>query len=178
MQAWAAEAVAEQHAEPLYASAEFWVALAFLIFVVLTARTVYRVISVALDDRAERIEGQIEEATRLAAEAQDLLASIERKQREAAAEADDIIERARREADRLAERGAQDLEKTLRRREELAMERLAQAEQSAVAEVRNRAVDVALEATRRLLIAETTTERADTLIDATIKDLPQKLKLH
>ena len=177
MRAWAAEAVAE-HAEPLYASAEFWVAVAFLIFVALTARTVYRVISVALDDRAERIEGQIEEATRLAAEAQDLLASIERKQREAAAEADDIIERARREADRIAERGAQDLEKALHRREELALERLAQAEQSAVAEVRNRTVDVALEATRKLLIVEITADRGNTLIDATIKDLPQKLKLH
>ena len=65
-----------------------------------------------------------------------------------------------------------------RRREELAMERLAQAEQSAVAEVRNRAVDVALEATRRILVAEMTADRADTLIDATIKELPQKLKLH
>jgi F-type H+-transporting ATPase subunit b len=177
MQAWAAEDVAE-HAEPLYASAEFWVAVAFLIFVVLTARTVYRVISVALDDRAERIEGQIEEAARLAAEAQDLLASIERKQREAAAEAEDIIERARREADRITERGAQDLEKALQRREELAMERLAQAEQAAVAEVRNRAIDMALEATRKILIAEMTGERANALIDATIKDLPQKLKLH
>jgi F-type H+-transporting ATPase subunit b len=177
MRAWAAEAAAE-HAEPLYASAEFWVALAFLIFVALTARTVYRVISVALDDRAERIEGQIEEAKRLAAEAQGLLASIERKQREAAAEADDIVERARREADRLAARGAQDLEKALRRREELAMERLAQAEQSAIAEVRNRAVDVALEATRRILVAEMTADRADRLIDATIKDLPQKLRPH
>jgi F-type H+-transporting ATPase subunit b len=177
MQAWAAEAVAE-HAEPLYASAEFWVAIAFLIFVVITARTIYRVINVALDDRAEHIEGQIEDATRLAAEAQDLLASIERKHREATAEAEDIIERARKEADRIAERGAEDLEKSLRRREELAMERLAQAEQDAVAEVRNRAVDVALEATRRILIAEMTAERADALIDATIKDLPQKLKLH
>ena len=165
-------------AGPFYASAEFWVAVAFVIFIALTARIVYRVISVALDDRAERIEGQLEEATRLAAEAQDLLASIERKQREAAAEADDIIDRARRESDRIAERGAQDLEKALKRREQLAMERLAHAEQSAIAEVRNQAVDVALEATRRILVAEATAERADALIDATIQDLPRTLKPH
>ena len=177
MEALAAEAVAG-HAEPLYATAEFWVAIAFLIFVGLTARTVYRVIGVALDDRAGRIEGQIDEATRLAAEAQDLLASIERKQREAAAEAEDIIDRARRDSDRIAERSAHELEKALGRREQLAMERLAHAEQSAIAEVRNQAVDVALEATRRILIAETTAERADALIDATIKDLPRTLKPH
>ncbi len=177
MMAFAAEAGAE-HAEPFYASAEFWVAVAFVIFVALVARTVYRVISVALDDRAERIANQLEEARRLAAESQELLASIERKQREAAAEADDIIERSRREADRLAERGAQELEKALKRREQLAMDRLAQAEQAAVADVRNQAVDVALEATRRILIAQTSQERADTLIDATIEDLPRVLKMH
>ncbi len=176
MQAWAAEGA--DHAGPFYASAEFWVAVAFVIFIALTARIVYRVISVALDDRAARIEGQLNEATRLAAEAQELLASIERKQREAATEADEILERARRESDRIAERGAQELEKALKRREQLAMERLAHAEQTAVAEVRNQAVDVALEATRRLLVAETTTDRADALVDATIKDLPQKLQLH
>lgn len=176
MQAWAAEAA--EHAGPFYASAEFWVATAFVIFIALTARIVYRVVSVALDDRAARIESQLKEATRLAAEAQELLASVERKQREAVAEADDIVERARREADRIAERGAEELEKALKRREQLAMERLSHAEQMAIAEVRSQAVDVALEATRRLLVAETTAERADTLIDATIKDLPRTLKLH
>jgi F-type H+-transporting ATPase subunit b len=136
------------------------------------------VVSVALDDRAERIENQLEEAARLAAEAQEVLVSIERKQRDAAAEAEDIIERARRESDQIAEREARELEKTLKRREQLAMERLAHAEQSAIAEVRNQAVDVALEATRRILVAETTAERANALIDATIKDLPRTLKPH
>jgi F-type H+-transporting ATPase subunit b len=176
MEAWAAEGPAV--GEPFYASAEFWVAVAFVAFIALVARTVYRVVSVALDDRAERIENQLEEAARLAAEAQEVLVSIERKQRDAAAEAEDIIERARRESDRIAEREARELEKTLKRREQLAMERPAHAEQSAIAEVRNQAVDVALEATRRILVAETTAERANALIDATIKDLPRTLKPH
>lgn len=180
MQAWAAEVVGEEaaHAEPFYASAEFWVAIGFIIFVILTARTVFRVVTVALDDRADRIKAQIDEATRLADEAQDLLASYERKQQEASEEAREIVERARREADRLTERATEDLERALKRREELAMERLAQAEQAAVAEVRSRAVDVALAATANVLAAQAKGKKADALIDATIQELPEKLKLH
>lgn len=179
IQAWAAEAEAlGEHAEPFYATAEFWVAVGFFIFVVLVARTASRVVAVALDDRAERIKGQIDEATRLAAEAQDLLAAYERKQQDAAEEAREIVERARREADRLTERAAEDLEKALKRREELAMERLAQAEQAAVADVRNRAVEVAMAATATVLASQTKGKKADALIDATIQELPEKLKLH
>lgn len=170
----AAEAVAE-HAEPFYASAEFWVAVGVILFVVVTFRTIYRVATVALDDRAERIRNQIEEAQRLAQEAQALLATYERKQRDAAEEADTMLENARKEADRLAEQAGKDLERALKRREELAMERIAQAETAAVNEIRGRAVEVALEATRRLLADQTTGKRADALIDAAIRELPQKL---
>lgn len=183
--AWAAETVAvvgeehgaEAHA-PFYMGGEFWVAIAFIIFVALTARTIFRVVTVALDDRAERIKDQIDQATRLAEEAQALLADYEKKQRDAAAEADRMINDARREADRLSEQASEDLERALKRREQLAVERIAQAEAAAVAEVRARAVDVAMEATREVLAAAATGNKADALIDDAIKDLPAKLRLH
>ena len=60
MYAWAAEkavegaaGAAEHGAEAFYATAEFWVAVAFVIFVGLTYRTVYRVVTVALDDTTD-----------------------------------------------------------------------------------------------------------------------------
>ena len=182
MYAWAAEkavegaaGAAEHGAEAFYATAEFWVAVAFVIFVGLTYRTVYRVVTVALDDRAERIKNQIDEATRLAEEAQELLASYERRKHEAAAEAQTIIDHARREADRLGERAAADLERALKRREELAMERIAQAEASAIADVRSRAVDVAIQAAEQILAKQVKGKSADALIDAAIEELPDKL---
>lgn len=175
--AWAAEAAGE-HAEPFYAAAEFWVTVGLILFLALVGRTAYRVVTLALDDRADRIKAQIDEALRLAAEAQDLLASYERKQQEATEEAREIVERARRESERLVERATEDLDKALKRREELAMERLAQAEQAAVTEVRSRAVEVAMAATARVLADQASGKKADALIDATIKELPDKLKLH
>jgi F-type H+-transporting ATPase subunit b len=175
MEAFAAEAGA-QHAEPaFYATPEFWVAAGFVIFLVLTVRTIFKVVTTALDDRAERIKGQIEESSRLVEEAQQLLASYERKLRDAADEAAVIVENARREADRLAERSAEELERSLKRREELVIERIAQAEAEAVAEVRGRCVDVAIEATRRLIADQVTGKRADRLIDQAIAEIPAKL---
>ncbi|TVR97745.1 MAG: F0F1 ATP synthase subunit B [Rhodospirillales bacterium] len=166
------------HAEPFYATGEFWVLVAFVTFFALTGRIIYRVVTVALDDRADRIRHQLEEAERLATEAQEMLVNAERRQREAEEEAEEVIYRARQEAERFTERAAADLEHALKRREQLAMERLAFAEQTALADVRARAVDLAIEATRRYLQSQADSKRADALIDATIQDLPNTLKLH
>lgn len=171
----AAEAGAEHAAEPFYLEAEFWVFVAFVIFVGLVGRTAYRVVVAALDDRAQRIRDQVDEATRLAEEAQQLLATYERKQRDAAAEAETVVEMARREADRLSDQAAKDLERSLQRREQLAFDRIAQAEAAAIAEVRNRATEIALEATRRLVVQRVSGKRADALIDAAIDELPKRL---
>lgn len=172
-----AAASAADHAAhpPFYASAEFWVAVGFVIFVALVGRTAYRVVTVALDDRADKIRRQIDEAAKLAEEAQQMLATYERKRREAAEEAQTIVDQARRQADRLEERAAQELERSLKRREELAIERIAQAEQAALAEIRATTVEVAVEATRQLLTNQLSAKEANTLIDEAIAELPKKL---
>lgn len=175
--AYAAEAAhgAEQAAEPFYASAEFWVAVGLVILLALIGKRAYRLIVVSLDERAERIRARLDEASKLAEEAQSLLATYERKQRDAASEAEAIVADARREADRLAEQASVDLQRSLKRREELAIERIAQAEAAAVAEVRTRAVDVAMQATQALLVQKLTPAQSDALIDSAIEELPQKL---
>lgn len=174
MNAWAAETGA--HAvEPFYATAEFMVAIAMLIFLFLLGRRAFNLLGVALDDRAEKIKNRIDEAARLADEAQTTLASYERKQRDAAEEAESILAAARREAERLAADAKVDLQQALKRREAQAMERIAQAEQAAIDEVRGRAVDVAIDATRKLLAEQLTPAQQNALIDNAIKELPSRL---
>ena len=166
---------AAAHAEPLYATAEFWVAVGLALFLFLVGRRAFRLLMVALDDRAEKIRNRIDDASRLAEEAQALLATYERKQRDAAEEAESILASARKEAVRFTTEAKQDLERTLKRRETQALERIAQAEQAAIAEVRGRAVDVAIEATRALLAERLSADQANALIDQAIEELPKKL---
>ncbi len=174
MRAWAAEAAAGS-GEAFYEAPEFWVALAFVVVVAGIFKPVAGRIGAALDDRAETLKTQIDEAARLREEAQELLASYERKQRDAVKQAEEIVERARKEADRLGKRATEDLEKALKRRQQLALQRFAWAEVEALDEVRGVAVDVALDATRRLLAEKVSGKRADAMIDAAIKELPDKL---
>jgi F-type H+-transporting ATPase subunit b len=177
MYAWASEAHgAAAHApEPYYATAEFWVSIGLILFFALVAKRAYNLISVKLDERAEKIRERIDEAAKLAEEAQALLATYERKQREAAGEAEAIINNARREADRLAEQAAQDLDHHLKKREQAAVERIAQAEASALAEVRDLAVEVAMGATQKVLSQQLKAPQSKALIDQAIEELPQRL---
>ena len=178
MIAWAAEKAGEHgadHGGAIFTAPEFWVALGLALFLFFVGKRAFNLVGVALDDRALRIKNRIDEASRMAEEAQVLLATYERKQRDAAEEAESILDNARREAQRFSAEAKADLERTLKRREVQAMERIAQAEQAAVAEVRGRAVDVAVEATRRLMAEQLTPAQSDALIDAAIKELPNKL---
>ena len=83
--------------------AEFWVAVAFVIFVgVLGYVQAHKRLVKSIDDRRERIKAELDEARRLKAEAEALLATYRRKQQEAEREAETIVASAKAEAERLA----------------------------------------------------------------------------
>lgn len=177
MQAWAAESAgqAAQHHDSMFADPTFWVAVGFVMLFVAIGKKLYRVATLGLDDRAETIRDQIEEARRLREEAQDLLASYQRKQREAADEAAMIAEHAKAEAKNMSQKAATDLEAALRRREQQAVDRIARAEAEAVEEVKTLAADLAADAAQKLLTGQLDDAKADALVDAAIKELPDKL---
>ena len=152
-----------------------WVLVAFVIFVGLLARPIGRMLSSSLDQRAEDIRKQIAEAEALRDEAMNLLGGYQRKQRDAAKEAEAIIAHAREETARITAQGRERLEAALKRREQLAADRIAQAEAQAIGEVRARAVDIAIEAARAVIQEKTRGKDADALVDSAIRELPEKL---
>ena len=174
MGALAAEKVIGQ-AAPFYLAAEFWLTVAFVIFVGLLFRPVSRMITSALDDRSDAIAKELEEARRLAEDAQAALADYQRKQRDAVKEAEEILARAEAEAKRMGEQAARGLAAALARRGQLAMENIAQAEARAIDEVRNAAIDMALGATRKLIEENVDKGKSDALVEDAIKELPVKL---
>ncbi len=164
------------HAEPFYLGAEFWLAIAFMLFVAAVAKPVARMVGGALDARSAKIQGELDEAEHLREEAQTLLATYERKQRDAVKEAENILAHAEAEAKRLAETAGQNLTEALKRREQLALDKIAQAEAQAIDEVRDAAIDLALKTTRELIARNLDDKSAEALIEGAIKELPQKLQ--
>ncbi len=130
----------------------FWVIVALLLFLGLVAYLkLPGMVAKALDARAEAIAKELEEAKRLREEAQELLASFQRRQREAETEAEAIIAQAHRDAERLAAEARVKMTAQLERRAEIAERKIAQAEADAAAAVRARAAELAAAAAERLL---------------------------
>lgn len=160
----------------MFAKPEFWVAVSFLLFIGLLLRyKVPAMITKALDDRADAIRRELDEARRLREEAQQLLVDYQRKAREAEAEAAAIVEEARRTAEAMASETRGSLKESLERRTRLAEEKIARAETQALAEVRAAAVDTSIAVAERLLKAKLTGDAGQKLVDDGIKSVGARL---
>lgn len=156
--------------------AEFWVAVAFGIFLlILLWYRVPRMIAKALDERAEAIRKELDEARRLREDAQALLADYQRKHRGAGEEANAIVDQARREAEVFAEETRAQLKDSLERRTRLAEDKIMRAESQAVDEVRAAAVELAIAAAEKILREKAAGAGGTSLIDQSIRDLKGRL---
>ena len=153
----------------------FWVAIGFLILAILAVFFVRKPILGMLDARVDSVRASLDEAASLREEAQQLLAEYQRKQRDAVKETEAMVARAKEEAERISSDGAEALEAALKRREELAIDKIAQAEADAVREVQRISIEVAIDATRVLIADKLDGARADALIDEAISDISNKL---
>lgn len=156
--------------------ASFWVAMAFVGFIgLIVYMKAPRVIAGKLDERADNIRKELDEARALREEAQSLLASYQRKQRDAVSEANEIIDHANQEAERLTAETDAQLAETLERRTQLAVDKIAQAEAEAVNEVRDVSVEVAVAAATNVIRDQMDDARANDQIEKSVTELRARL---
>jgi F-type H+-transporting ATPase subunit b len=160
----------------MFAEAETWVAIGFLIFIgILIYVGVPKMMMKALDDRAKRVQAELDEARRLKDEAQKLLAEYQAKQRQAETEAAGIVAGAKAEAERIAAEAKTKMEEFVARRTKMAETKIAQAEAQAVADVRAAAAEAAVSAAEKILTGTVKGKVADDLIARGITDVKAKL---
>jgi F-type H+-transporting ATPase subunit b len=172
-------------AEPGYApgydftslfNTDFVVLIGFLLFLaVLFYFNVPAMLGGMLDKRADGIKSELDEARALREEAQTLLASYERKQREVAEQSERIVAQARADAESAAEAAKADLERSIQRRLAAAEDQIASAEAKAVRAVSDRAVEVAVAAAGEIIASRMAAADADSLIDASINEVSTRL---
>ncbi|QBF29980.1 F0F1 ATP synthase subunit B [Thalassococcus sp. S3] len=158
------------------ANTDFVVLISFILFIgVLVYFKVPGLVFGMLDKRAEGIQSELDEARALREEAQTLLASYERKQKEVQVQADAIVSAAKEEATLAAEQAKKDLEASIARRLAAAEDQIASAEQSAVKEVRDQAIAVAIAAAQGVIAKQMTAQTSNKLIDDAIAEVDAKL---
>lgn len=179
-----AGALAEAEPAPSHAPIPFFslyntnfvVWIAFLVFVaVVVGLKVPRVIGGLLDRRARTIRAELDEARSLREEAQALLASFEKKQKDMAEQAARIVAQAKDEATRAADEAREDIARSVTRRLAAAEDQIRGAEARALREVRDQAIGVAVGAAREIIAGQMTTADSNRLIDEAITAAGEKL---
>jgi F-type H+-transporting ATPase subunit b len=167
----------EYHALTLdfWITGTFWVAVAVVVFVLLFGRKIISPINKMLDQRAADIRVALDEAARLKAEAEAMLADALHRQEQAKADAAQILSYAHAEAARMAEELSREAEATARRRRQMAEERIAAAEKTALHEVHNIAAEVATAAAAQMLREGYGAEQDAQLLDHAIAHIPAAL---
>lgn len=152
------------------------VAIAFVLFIgILVYFGVPGLLTGLLDKRADRIRAELDEARSIREEAQQVLASYERKQREVKEQADNIVARAREEATLAAEQARADIAASVERRLKAAEEQISSAEQAALRSVRNRAASIAIAAAGDVIVKRLSAESAAALIDEGLAEVEARL---
>ncbi len=156
--------------------APFWALVALIAFFgVIVYLKVPGTLAASLDKRAQGIRDELEQARRLREEAQTLLAEYQRKAREAEAEAEDIVDQAKREAEAMSAEARKRMEDYVAGRTRLAEQKIAQAETQALQEVRALSADVAIAAAEKILSARVKGDAGAALIDKAIGEVKSRL---
>ena len=161
--------------EAVLISPNFWVAVAFLIFIVLLFKPVRRQFLGALDQHSESIRQEIDEASRLVEEAQSIFADYQKKYRESARECEAIIDQARKKAAHFSAQAEAALHQSVEARKRQATARILQAETEAIQAIRNRTVDITVAAAEKILKTELGDKDKDRLLEAAVKEIPRHL---
>ena len=161
----------------LFATPEFWILSAVVIFLGLLAYLkVPAAIVGALDARAERIQAELDEAQNLRTEAERLLAQIKVQREETERLAADMLAQAKDDAERMRKDAAVKLEEQIVRRTEMAERKIATAEAQAMADVKSAAAELAAEAARTVLAGRLAAASTDPLVDKAIGQMAAKLQ--
>lgn len=160
------------------AEAEFWVGVGLLIFlgIVVFVAKAPKAIAAALDARTATIQADLDEAARIRAEAETLLASLKAERAEAERQAKEMLSAAEEQARLFAQDAEAKLKESLARRQQLAERKIANAEAQAQAEVKAAAAELAAKMAEDVLAKRLAGAKTDPLVDAAISQISTRLQ--
>ena len=135
----------------IFKEAETWVAVAFILFLVILFRFGWSKIVQALDNRAELIKNELDEARNLREQAQSLLADYQKKKQDSENEIAKIVQKARDDTNSTLNSSIQNHKKLLERRKKTAEEKISQAKERVIQDIKNSIIDISINASKALI---------------------------
>ena len=148
-----------------------WVALGFVLFVVLVWKKAGAALAETLDTRSAKIKSELDEARKLHEEAKSELDSLKGLKRDAEKEAKTIVANAKAAANRIRENAAQKAVETVARREAQAAAKIQASEAALVNELLAKAASLAVDAARELIAEKIDEDASLKLVESSVKQI-------
>ena len=160
----------------MFTDPQFWVAVAFIIFVLAIFNPVRKILSSSLDNKIKEIKENIEEAENIKNDTQITLSEIKKRQNEVKLEIEEIHSKSKEKIKLLESKAKLKLTDQSSKRELLAKEKIEQMSRDANLMVKNNITQIAIDATLHILEQKLDKDEKQNLIDQSIKDLASVLK--
>ena len=163
-------------AEPFYNDVHFWVAVAFVLAVLVLLKPGYKFIKAALQRRVDRVINDIDEAMKLRDDAQALLADYERKFVNVQDEAAQIVEQGTKNLRNLQKSETERMKAELENKEKEAQRRIKSATEKAKAEINLSASKLSIDLAQKAIQQYLQNNDKKQLIDDAIDELDKFIK--
>ena len=160
----------------MFTDPQFWVAVAFFVFVAVIFNPVRKILTSNLDTQIKQIKFSIDEAENLKNEAKITLSEIEQRQSEVQKEIELIHKDAKNKIIKIEEIIEQKLKDQIQKRQVLASAKIDQLTRDANHEIQQNITSTAIEATVNLLQKKLDLNEKKNLINVSINELNSVLK--
>jgi F-type H+-transporting ATPase subunit b len=161
---------------PFYGEVHFWIGVAFILAILVLLMPAYRYIKGALQNRVDKVIGDIDEAIKLRDDAQVLLAEYERKFVNMQAEAQTIVTEGLNSLKNMQKNEAEQLKNELENKQKEAERRIKTATQKAQTEINQVAGRLSVDWAQKAIEHYLQTADKSQLIDNAINDLDKFIK--
>ena len=157
--------------------ATFWVAVSFVIlFGGLIYLKVPQKINEILNKLILDIKNEIDESEKLRSEAKVLLEKAQNKLNTAQSVGDDIIEQAKKDSDKLIIELNDKFHKSSEIRKNLAENKISQMKESAINEIKNTSIKIALDSVKKIISTSVDKSKLDRLFQKNLDETKEELK--
>ena len=160
----------------MFSDPKFWVAVAFVIFVIAIFNPIRKILGTSLDAKIKEIKNSIEEAENLKNETQSTLSEIKKRQNEVKSEIDEIHSQTNLKINNLESVAQKKINEQISKRELMAKSKLEQMARDANISIQHNISETSIKAVVALLEKKLDENEKQNLINQSIKDLNSVLK--
>ena len=160
----------------MFSDPQFWVFIAFIIFIGVMIKPVRKILSINLGDKIQEIKDSIDQAEKIKNDAQLALSEIKKRQNEVKGEIDLIEQEAKEKITMIEKNAHTKLIDQINKRNALASVKIDQMTRDANTEIQKHITQIAISATVNILEKKLNDKEKQNLINQSVNELGSALK--